>query len=302
MAKPRQQASAPAERDRLEDIKKLVVIAMFSDDELMQHLVLKGGNLLDLVQKISTRASADVDFSMEQDFPEGQEAFRNRIERALQTTFREEGYAVFDVKMAEKPEQITEDVRGFWGGYGIEFKIIENAKYEELSGDIDALRRNAIRLGQGQKFLIDISRFEYVANKERRDFEGYVIFVYSASMMVCEKLRAICQQMLEYGPVIKRKRPGTPRARDFVDLHALVSTLKVDVSSNDTQFLLKHIFAAKRVPLSLLGLISGHREFHRADFPAVEATVKAGVKLEPFDFYFDYVLGLVQELESFWNV
>ena len=33
----------------LEQVKKLVIIAMFSDDDLMERLVLKGGNLLDIV-------------------------------------------------------------------------------------------------------------------------------------------------------------------------------------------------------------------------------------------------------------
>ncbi len=56
----------------LERIKKLVVIAMFSDDELMERLVLKGGNALDLIHRISTRASLDLDFSMERDFAVGE--------------------------------------------------------------------------------------------------------------------------------------------------------------------------------------------------------------------------------------
>jgi predicted nucleotidyltransferase component of viral defense system len=49
-------------------IKKLAIIAMFSDDDLMERLVLKGGNLLDLVYEISTRPSIDIDLSMEGDF------------------------------------------------------------------------------------------------------------------------------------------------------------------------------------------------------------------------------------------
>ena len=42
---------------RLEKIKKLVIIAIFSDDEFMERLVLKGGNALDLVHHITPRAS-----------------------------------------------------------------------------------------------------------------------------------------------------------------------------------------------------------------------------------------------------
>jgi len=56
---------------RLEEIKRLVIIAMFSDDDLMDRFVLKGGNALDLAYKVSTRASMDVDLSMESDSQRG---------------------------------------------------------------------------------------------------------------------------------------------------------------------------------------------------------------------------------------
>ena len=46
----------------LEHIKRLTIIAMFSDGDLMERLVLKGGNLLDIVHRVSTRASIDADF------------------------------------------------------------------------------------------------------------------------------------------------------------------------------------------------------------------------------------------------
>jgi predicted nucleotidyltransferase component of viral defense system len=52
----------------LERLKKLTIIAMVSDDYLMEKLVLKGGNALDLFYGISPRASLDLDFSMPDDF------------------------------------------------------------------------------------------------------------------------------------------------------------------------------------------------------------------------------------------
>ena len=75
----------------------------------------------------------------------------------------------------------------------------------------------------------------------------------------------------------------------------------MDVKSEENVQLLFHIFEAKKVPLRFLGLVSEQRDFHRADFPAVEATVKAGVVLENFDFYFDYVLKVVEDLKPFWD-
>jgi len=276
---------------------------MFSDDELMDCLVLKGGNALDLIHRMSTRASLDVDFSMENDFPEGErESFRQRVERALRVTFREAGYEVFDLKMEDRPPGVTPELAQFWGGYCIEFKLIEKDKYDQHSANIFQLRKYAVHLGQGQKFLIDISRFEYIAGKEAQYLDGYRIFVYSAEMIVCEKLRAICQQMPEYGPVVKRSRSGGARARDFLDIHTLITERKLDMTLEKNKELLSAIFKAKKVPLSYLDWIKNYREFHSADFPAVKDTIKAGVKLQSFDFYFNYVLDLIEQLKPLWDV
>ena len=52
----------------LDQIKKLAVMAMFSDDDLMDQLVLKGGNAMALIHKLTSRESVDLDFSMRHDF------------------------------------------------------------------------------------------------------------------------------------------------------------------------------------------------------------------------------------------
>lgn len=46
-------------------IRRTVIVAMFSDDALFEQLVLKGGNALNLVYKFGSRASIDVDFSLD---------------------------------------------------------------------------------------------------------------------------------------------------------------------------------------------------------------------------------------------
>lgn len=288
---------------RLEQIKKLVVIAIFSDDEFMERLVLKGGNALDLVHHITTRASLDVDLSMDSDFiAAGPRLFADKIEKLLQKTFRPAGYEVFDVTMMSQPPQLTPDMADFWGGYSIEFKLAEEATFDEFCGNMEKLRRNALLLGQSSKFLIDISKWEYTAGKQPRDLDGYRIFVYSPEMIVAEKLRAICQQMPEYRPIIKRTRSGAPRARDFVDIHTLVTALRIDMATADNSLLVSNMFKAKKVPLACLSLIRKYRDFHQVDFQAVRATVKPGVVLKDFGFYFDFVLGLAELLKPLWNI
>jgi hypothetical protein len=65
--------------------------------------------------------------------------------------------------------------------------------------------------------------------------------------------------------------------------------------------LIKRVFARKKVPLTLLGKIADFREYHRTDYARVQDTVKPGQELREFDFYFDYVLRICEDLEALWN-
>jgi hypothetical protein len=160
--------------------------------------------------------------------------------------------------------------------------------------DLNQLRNAALSIGQGKKFLIDISRFEYVADKEETDLEGYRIYVYSPTMIACEKLRALCQQIEAYAPIVKRSegRPGSQRARDFLDIHTLVERLVLNLTAPKAIDMTCEMSALKHVPLEFLGQIQAQREFHRQGFPSVQATVAPGFELQSFNFYFDYVVDL----------
>ena len=126
--------------ENLEEFKKLVIVALFSDADLRQALVLKGGNLLDVVYGISSRPSKDIDLSMCGEFQD-LEGTRSAIERALQSTFSGHGYVVFDVTLTEEPPSLTEDMRDFWGGYRIYFKVIREEQLDSLKNDREAIRR-----------------------------------------------------------------------------------------------------------------------------------------------------------------
>jgi Nucleotidyl transferase AbiEii toxin, Type IV TA system len=296
-AKPK--LSMEADLERQERIKKLVIISLFADDDLMNKFVLKGGNALDIVYHISTRSSVDVDVSMEDDFDQARlQEIRTLIEKSLQATFRPEGFEPFDVTLQPKPDHVVPE-QSFWGGYRVEFKIIERERIVELSQNLLAMQRNAIVIGSKGKIQVDISKFEYTSKKVQREIDGYAIYVYTPEMLVAEKLRAICQQMPEYTQQMKKHT--TPRARDFVDIHALVENFRVDLTSEQNRSMLLAVFDAKRVPMQMLGKIADFRAFHESDFQAVKDTVKPGVSLQDFTFYFDFVLRLCDQLKSLWN-
>ncbi|MCU7376165.1 nucleotidyl transferase AbiEii/AbiGii toxin family protein [Paucibacter sp. O1-1] len=288
--------SKDGELETLAKIKRLAVAAMFSDDDLMDELVLKGGNAMALIHKLTSRQSIDLDFSMARDFEGGVEGVQAKIVRALQQTFRAAGYEPFDLKMAEKPAQVSPELAGFWGGYDLEFKLAPTEQYEALKQDMDKLRKSALNIGQGTKFSIDISRFEYVEDKEPAEVDGYRIFVYSPTMIACEKLRAICQQMEVYGPVVKRSRPGAPRARDFIDIYVLVEELGLTLTQARALQITREMFKVKHVELAWLADIGKEREFHRQNFEAVRQTRATSYDLKDFDFYFDYVVKLANEV------
>ena len=289
--------------ERIGLLKRRTIIAMFSDDELMEVLVLKGGNALDLIHGVVVRSSIDLDFSVEVDLPEpGREKMRARFERLLVTALREDGYQAFDVQLHVRPPELSDDLKGFWGGYRLEFKILELEKYAALAGNLEAARRNATPVShdQSRTFKIDISRVEYCAPKQRKELDGYTIYVYSPLMIACEKIRAICQQMPEYKAIV-RSSHATARARDFFDIYALVERFGLDLGSAESLETVRQMFAVKRVPRRLIGEILTYRDFHRQGFASVRATVKPGVKLRDFDFYFDYVLALTEKLKPLWE-
>ena len=282
----------------LKEIRRAILIAVFSDDVLMDLLVLKGGNALELIHGIGERASVDLDFSMSEEFDDVEEAQR-RLFNALAREFSSRGYVVFDEKFEEKPPELRDGQPLWWGGYQAKFKIIRREAYDEVGGDLETIRRRSEVTDplQRRTFKIDISKYEFCDGKVETEVDEYTVYVYSLEMLAIEKVRAICQQMPGYphiGENLKRAR-----ARDFYDISEIVTRRKVDLGADHNVEMMRSIFRAKDVPLSLIGEIESQREFHRADWPAVEASVRHPI--ESFDAYFDRVVEMLRPLEALWK-
>jgi len=277
------------------EVRRLTIVALFSDDQLFEQIVLKGGNALSLVYGLSPRTSLDLDFSIEKDFADLDDT-RKRIFRAVKERFSSAGFVVFDESLEPKPQVLGPNQQAWWGGYEFKFKLIEEAKYKALGGSLETLRRNALVVGPGQqrKFSVDMSKFEYCEGKVEREMDSHTIYVYSPEMIAVEKLRAICQQMPEY----TLRTHASPRARDFYDIWRVFTATSLNLTAPKTVELAKHIFAAKQVPLALLAKVSDQREVHRPDWPAVVAAVAES--LNDFDFYFDFVVEQVATLKTLW--
>jgi len=286
--------------NNIDYIKKMVIKALFADNDFLDLFVLKGGNALALAYSIPNRSSFDIDVSMEEDFPISQEMIKQKMEIAFEKVFKNTLYKVFDFKLIQKPKTMDKSKEGFWGGYCLEFKIIEKEKYNYEN--VELTRKIALPLGtNGTKaFKVDISKYEYVREKEHFELDGFYIYVYTPIMIINEKLRAICQQMNEYQVETNKK----PRPRDFYDIFLIFENIIKDKSlfySEHNKLVIKEMFDIKKVPLELLSKVQYTKDFHETDYSSLKMTVPDPDKIMDFSFYFEYVLKKINELDTFWK-
>jgi len=118
--------------DFQEKVRRLTIKAMFSIDSLLNRIVLKGGNALDIIYNVNGRASLDLDFSLKNDFEEEElPIIEKKINRSLEKAFDPENLMVFDIKLVKRPEKIDPGLKDFWGGYKIQFKVADKEKYKK---------------------------------------------------------------------------------------------------------------------------------------------------------------------------
>lgn len=228
-----------------------------------------------------------MDFSTPGDLDEADT--RERLERTLANRFDSEGLMMFDFDLTCRPDSPRDPAMT---GCEATFKIIDKKLAQRFAADHARLRREAATIGPAQQrvFVIQISFHELCEGAEDVDFDDFVVRAYTPAMIAIEKYRAICQQHPKYD----RRPHKTPRARDFLDIHAILTARAIDLGSGPNRELLRAIFARKSVPLELLREIGEHREFHRADWASVQQSVRGAI--QPFDFYFDFALARFPQL------
>lgn len=290
------------EEEKVDTIRKLTIKSLFATpDKIMSMLALKGGNVLNYIYELDERSSIDIDVSMETSFAsEGIELSEaeESLKKAFQSTFKMEGFEIIDFNLVEKPDQMPENLEGFWGGYKLIFKVIEQEKLEKLENNganKSDIRRRTIPLDEKhkKKYIVDISKFEYCKDKQMVEFDDYMIYIYTPLMIVYEKLRALCQQLKEYQDIVET-HTLRQRTQDFFDIYIILEKGGFELDPYDKKNLkiLKEMFKIKKVPIIFLKKLEDSRETHREGFAAVEDTVSDSDQLKSYDFYFDYVKDL----------
>lgn len=265
-----------------------------SDDVLMQGLVLKGGNALQLAYDLINRGSIDIDFSIENEFSDKDFLrLERQFDYLLNNVFNEKNIKVYDIKFTLKPKSgsIKE-----WKGYLLQYKLIKFDDFNRFKNDINAIRRNSIKVNDNNStiYTVDISAYEYIEPSSKKEIDGLILRVYTPEMILFEKIRALCQTMVLYKNIVKSARQKK-RARDIYDIYVITQSfthLNLDAE------LLKNIFDAKKVPLNFLKNFEELREQNRDDWNSVLQTVSNAEELESYDFYFDEVLKLIEPFKS----
>ncbi|MDY6787350.1 MAG: nucleotidyl transferase AbiEii/AbiGii toxin family protein, partial [candidate division WOR-3 bacterium] len=267
-------------------IRRKIIVALFSDDYLMDKLVLKGGSAIDLVYKIDQRSSIDLDFSMEDDFKNSEMITAGKkIKSLINRELLRENYQIFDFKFEPKPKN---NQNKNWGGYRVEFKIIEKDKFNP--DDLNKMRRESRPINKKfhKKFTVDFSKYEYINEKIEKNLDGYIIYVYSVDLIIIEKIRSICQQNPEYRSIIA-SAVTRERARDFYDIYLLMKDRDIDKFISDNVLTIKNVFKKKDVPLKYLLSIEDQFEIHCEGYSSLKDTVMHKEELLSFREYFEYV-------------
>lgn len=272
-----------------DEVRRIALLGVVSDDRIASLVVLKGGNALRIAHGLEARSSLDLDFSVAEDIG-AIDVFGQALFRGIRDRFDIRGYSVFDESIEQRPEVPSPDTPAWWGGYDIRFKVIDHATRRIIGDDLPRLRRTA-----GRPLSIDISKHEFVEDTSLVSIDGFQIRTYSKRLIVAEKLRALCQQRPDVYPSKRR----TGRARDFFDIHqVLTSEPRAEVLGPDFVKVLARVFEAKRVPLATLAALHEDRAFHEADWRSVRDSVRDRAGLLAFEVYFEFVMQLIRDVHT----
>lgn len=279
--------------------RDLAIKGIFSDDDLFEILTLKGGNAMALLD-ITDRASQDLDFSIKQGVILTQDEDAPKFKKALERTFEEEGYRIIDFKFDVKPKKTKRELPPFWGGYSINFKVMDEETYEKTY-DVSDQKRSSMALqleGGKKKIEIDISLEEYTEDRMQLKLDEYQIHIYSPLMIVYEKMRALCQQLPDYEYASFEKT----RARDLYDIYIAIQKsqsleLREQILSPSNTHILREMFKAKNVSLELLLKVETYREQLKDDFnQRVTPQIADRKNVPEFDFLFEFNIELIKEV------
>lgn len=277
---------------RIEEIIEESIVALFSSNAVGEPLFLKGGAALKLSEGINARLSTDIDFSTPKQIEFPDQYFSN-VKETLQKHFKSFELEVIDVKYQHKPKRRRRNQSEYWGGWRFTFKLSPKS-HRYLSHETRRRRALIPEGSAGSTIEIDISEWEYCDDFETKNIRGIDIKSYSSTLLILEKIRAICQQHPAYKYSGKKNR-----VRDYFDIYSLLRKYRSQSGFFETLAKqLPFVFRAKEVPLDLLDAIfePAFIELQDGSFRELKDTVKE--RLEEFPFYLEQLRFLINRLKE----
>lgn len=271
-------------------IRNTIITSIFSNDDFLDILTLKGGIAMRLLD-LTNRESSDLDFSITEGKRLSKEIEGKQIEKQLNQSFEEIGYKVISLKFSDKPLKRKVITPPYWGGYQIEFSIISLDRFHDLN---EKQKSNINAYGESiengkKKIKIDLSFEEYTKPRIETQLNDYTIYLYSPIMIVYEKIRASCQQLPEY-------KLGTEkaRARDLYDIYTMLThkkqiDLKNEVFNEDNFYIIKKMFELKNVDFPLMLKLETIKHDLSSDYENnVLPQIPGNQETPSFDYLFSY--------------
>ena len=133
---------------------------------------------------------SNLDFSMQSDFQDFA-VYENKIKQTLDKTFNEEGYKIIDFKFKKKPQICGEDLMEFWGGYSIDFKVIDKQTYFTIRVIFQNCVYSQMILIRNTKKILQLILVNLnIVQARNLDYvDGLKIYVYSPEMIIFEKIK-----------------------------------------------------------------------------------------------------------------
>lgn len=273
-----------------DEIRLTVIKAIFSTPQLEDILTLKGGNAMKL-QGLTDRESQDLDFSIKENIRLSKEQDGPLFLNRLQNEFNQLGYQVVSFKFEEKPSTKKEWTPPFWGGYKIDFSILKEEVFSNLSeAQLKNINAFAESIEDGKKKIqIDLSFDEYTDPRIKETIDDIDVYLYSPLMIIYEKIRASCQQLPEYTVGMNKKR-----ARDLFDIYTILTNIKHidlydEVLNPDNLYIIDKMFSIKNVSIELIPKIETIKEELRDDYlNKVIPQVPGDQSTPDFDYLFEF--------------
>ena len=209
----------------------------------------------------------------------------------LQNEFNQLGYQVVSFKFEEKPSTKKEWTPPFWGGYKIDFSILKEEVFSNLSeAQLKNINAFAESIEDGKKKIqIDLSFDEYTDPRIKETIDDIDVYLYSPLMIIYEKIRASCQQLPEYTVGMNKKR-----ARDLFDIYTILTNIKHidlydEVLNPDNLYIIDKMFSIKDVSIELIPKIETIKEELREDYlNKVIPQVPGDQSTPDFDYLFEF--------------